>query len=343
MAWSDRATPSVHSQVSTPSVHSQVTTPSVHSQDINHPSQQNIVQPDIIEQTIKPKYTFGDMLDSIRKRRDDSHVVGSPSNKISSLSKEADNLDDKDLLNAVKETFKEDVGLKLDINKSQDKKSPVDLPKIDIYSSNSSMEQYFHKPDVNPDDIKSRFSNLFTQISERRDESNVTGSPQINQLGLQSGPSRLLPLNTKPSISNLLDDTQALFEDYDDDEIIPISNIDKGKAKEVDENLLSTISNSWDKVETNIHFGDSPHNIIVDLKYDDLWTRISSYRFVMNTGQVIDYPYNFEGDVVSKTRTFDLSDKIKANIADNVELKEIIILDLNYRGNSVWKYTKYFS
>jgi hypothetical protein len=55
----------------------------------------------------------------------------------------------------------------------------------------------------------------------------------------------------------------------------------------------------------------------------------------MNTGQVIDYPYNFEGDVTAKTRTFDLSDKIKANIADNVELKEIIILDLNYRGNSV--------
>jgi hypothetical protein len=341
MAWSDRATPSVHSQVSTPSVHSQVTTPSVHSQDINHPSQQNIVQPDIIEQTIKPKYTFGDMLDSIRKRRDDSHVVGSPSNKISSLVNKTDNLDDKDLMNSVKETFSEDIGLKLDTSKSADKTSPVDLPKIDVDSSNSSMEHYFPKKEVTSEEVKSTFTNLFEQIRGRRDESNVTGSPQINQLGLQSGPSRLSPLNTKPSISNLLDDTQALFEDYDDDEIIPISNIDKGKAKEVDENLLSTISNSWDKVETNIHFGDSPHNIIVDLKYDDLWTRISSYRFVMNTGQVIDYPYNFQGDVTAKSRTFDLSSKIESTNNSIVELKEIILIDLNHRGNSVWKNSKY--
>jgi hypothetical protein len=105
------------------------------------------------------------------------------------------------------------------------------------------MNQYFTKPEVTSEDTKSTFANLFDSIRGRRDDSNVIGSPQINQLGLQSGPSRLSPLNTKPSISNLLDDTQALFEDYDD-EIIPISNIDKGKGKEVDENLLSTISNS---------------------------------------------------------------------------------------------------
>lgn len=339
MAWSDRATPSVHSQ----EINSQIATPSVHSQEISpdqpvtsYIEQSNLESQEVTQQTVQPKSTFANLLDSIRKRRDDSHVVGSPSNKISNLVDNADNLDDTELLEAVKGTLKENVGLKLDITKSPDKTSPVDLPKIDIDSSNSSMEQYFPKPDVTPQDASSTFSNLFSQINSRRDDSNVVGSPQIGQLGLQ--PSRLSPLNTKPSISNLLEDTQALFDD-DDDEIIPTSNFDKGKGREIDENLLSNISDSWDKVETNVQYGDSPTDIIVDLKYEDLWTRISSYRFVMNTGQVIDYPFGANGNV--RERSFDLSSRIETDNNSIVELKEIIILDLNYRGNSVWKNSKY--
>jgi len=55
----------------------------------------------------------------------------------------------------------------------------------------------------------------------------------------------------------------------------------------------------------------------------------------MNTGQVIDYPYNFEGDVAAKTRSFDLSNKIELNTVENVDIREILILDLNYKGNTV--------
>jgi hypothetical protein len=186
-------------------------------------------------------------LDSIRARRDDSHVVGSPSNKLSSLVDNTDNLDDKDLLNAVKETFKENVDLKLDIHDANKTSSSQDLPEINIDSNNStnnsSIEHYFPKPEVYQEDVKSRFNNLFSQITNRRDDSNVVGSPQISQLGLSP---KLSPLNTKPSISNLLDDTAALFEDEDD--VIPISNIDKGKSKEISinesENLFSTLINS---------------------------------------------------------------------------------------------------
>jgi len=242
MAWSDRATPSVHSQEN----NSQIATPSVHSQDIN-PS--NTQDPVVSEQTVKPKYTFGDMLDSIRKRRDDSHVVGSPSNKISNLVDNADNLDDTELLEAVKGTLKENVGLKLDITDRNQPGSSKDLPNINIdsnSSSDNSMNQYFPKPDVDQEEVKSGFTQLFSQITKNRKDS---VSPQISQLGLQPGSPNLSPLNTKPSISNLLEDTQALF---DDDEILPISKIDKGKAKEVDENLLSNVIDSWDKVETNV-------------------------------------------------------------------------------------------
>jgi hypothetical protein len=323
MAWSDRATPSVHSQVSTPSVQ---------SQDINP-----IVQTEVIEQ---PKYTFSDMLDSIRSRRDDSHVLGSPSNKLSSLVDNADNLDDKDLMNSVKETFKEEVGLKVDTSDVNIHRSSQDLPDINIDSNSSSdksINQFFSKPDVGAEEVKSRFSNLFGQITQNRRDST---SPQISQIGLQPGSPNLSPLNTKPSISNLLDDTAALFDDYDED-VVPISNIDKGKAKEVDENLLSDVINDWDRVETNIQYGDNPADIRVDLKYGQLWTRINSYRFVMNTGQVIDYPYNFEGDVAAKTRSFDLSNKIELNTVENVDIREILILDLNYKGNTVWKNSNY--
>jgi len=335
MAWSDRATPSVHSQ----DINSQIGSPSVHSEALSPNTPQNEAnnldsQPDINEQSTKPKYTFANLLDSIKARREDSHVVGSPSNKISNLVDNADNLDDKDLMSSVKETFKEDIGLKVDTSDVNQQAFPQDLPKIEVDSSNSSMEQYFPKPDVTQQELSSRLSKLFGQITNRRDDSNVVGSPNVSQLGLQPEPSRLSPLNTKPSLSNLLDDTVALFEDDDDD--LVISNIDKGKGKEIPVDVI----NDWDKVETNIHMGDSPTNISVDLKYDNLWTRIASYRFIMNTGQVIDYPFVSSGNIQS--RSFDLSSRIETDNNSIIELKEVIILDLNYQGNSVWKNTKYF-
>jgi hypothetical protein len=132
----------------------------------------------------------------------------------------------------------------LDIHDTNQAGPSQDLPNINIdsnsSSNNSSMEHYFPKPEVSQEDVKSRFNNLFSQITNRRDDSNVISSPQISQLGLSP---KLSPLNTKPSISNLLDDTTALFDDEDD--VIPISNIDKGKAKEipVDNSLLSAVSN----------------------------------------------------------------------------------------------------
>jgi hypothetical protein len=53
----------------------------------------------------------------------------------------------------------------------------------------------------------------------------------------------------------------------------------------------------------------------------------------MNSGQIIEYDYSAHGNI--RNRTFDLSDKIETNTADTVELKEIILLDLDYKGNSV--------
>jgi len=53
----------------------------------------------------------------------------------------------------------------------------------------------------------------------------------------------------------------------------------------------------------------------------------------MNTGQVIDYPFVSSGNIQS--RSFDLSSRIETDNNSIIELKEVIILDLNYQGNSV--------
>jgi hypothetical protein len=119
----------------------------------------------------------------------------------------------------------------LDITDRNQQGLSKDLPNINIdsnSSSDNSMNQYFPKPDVGQEEVKSGFTQLFSQITKNRKDS---VSPQINQLGLQPGSPNLSPLNTKPSISNLLEDTQALFDD--DDEDLITSNIDKGKAREV--------------------------------------------------------------------------------------------------------------
>jgi hypothetical protein len=53
----------------------------------------------------------------------------------------------------------------------------------------------------------------------------------------------------------------------------------------------------------------------------------------MNTGQIIDYDYVASNDL--RSRSFDLSSRIELNNNSIVDLKEIIVLDLNHRGNSV--------
>jgi hypothetical protein len=92
-----------------------------------------------------------------------------------------------------------------------------ELPKIEIdssSSSDSSKEHYFPKPELTEDEIKSGFKPINENISDKQS----VGSPNISQLGLNptAGPSRLSPLiMNRPSLSNLRDDTDALFDNSD--------------------------------------------------------------------------------------------------------------------------------
>jgi hypothetical protein len=168
-------------------------------------------------------------------------------NKISQLVENVDQLDDSDLLDQVTKTFQEESNeqpdeliadpnyqqnifdankrsqislddlnentVNVEINEKQEDEKE-DLPNIDIDSSSSSNNHYFPKPDVTPQEIKTGFKSIIDNI-----DNNIIQSPSTNQLGLQPSSSKLSPLlMNKPSISNLLDDTNALFED-DDNEI----------------------------------------------------------------------------------------------------------------------------
>jgi hypothetical protein len=133
-----------------------------------------------------------------------------------------------------------------------------ELPEIDISSaSNSSIEELL------PEQVsKTGFSALFDAIKSKRDDSNVVGSPNVQDVGLtpilekvkglfktpklESKPLEILnkgksvdnTLQNKPSISNLLDDTNALF----DDELNNIPNIsDNIDNSTIDNNYIKNI------------------------------------------------------------------------------------------------------
>ena len=94
------------------------------------------------------------------------------------------------------------------------------LPEIKV--DNGSLEEYFPQPDITETDVKIGFDTMFKDIKSNRLE---YGTPKIGQVGLgtstpiQETPKVLSPLKTKPSITNLFDDTADLF-DVEDDNII---------------------------------------------------------------------------------------------------------------------------
>jgi hypothetical protein len=81
------------------------------------------------------------------------------------------------------------------------------------------MDQLFPVPEVTQTEVKSKspFDSLFSDINSRRLE---YGTPKISQLGLGPSTSQtqtLSPLKTKPSIGDLFEDTQGLFDNDEDD------------------------------------------------------------------------------------------------------------------------------
>jgi hypothetical protein len=143
-----------------------------------------------------------------------------------------------------------------------------ELPEIDVNSASNSNESI---EEILPEQV-SRTS-LFDQINARRDDSHVIGTPNISHLGLSpilekiktafTPKSDNLPLenldkgktiDNKPSFSNLLDDTNALFDDLDDN--IPIDT-------NIPTNIVNN-NNISDNIDTTVIETNTVDNTIVD-------------------------------------------------------------------------------
>jgi hypothetical protein len=152
----------------------------------------------------------------------------------------------------VSQVFDKDLALKTEIVPSKDKVKEI-LPEIKVDSgSDESMEHYFPEAEVTQDEVKSRFASLFGKINEKRDKSNVIGSPNIAQVGLQpsASSSKLLsPLQLAkdklPVVENTFESSNNdnkfeadanLFEDSESSNVSTVDELpsfaNKGKGKE---------------------------------------------------------------------------------------------------------------
>uniref|UniRef100_UPI0031F42C86 hypothetical protein n=1 Tax=Russula emetica TaxID=152958 RepID=UPI0031F42C86 len=360
-AWSDR------NDLQSP--RSQLLSPEMTSYAIDNQNSQTLIeeQPVIEEQSIIPP-GMNALWAAIRRRRDETNVITTPKaqvqvvlsqeNKIEQLIENIDQLDDSDLLNEVTKTFQEELGdsnqeeliadhnyqqtvfeankrsqitlddlnnpIKVDINQKQEEVKQ-ELPNIDIDSSSSSNDHYFPKPDVTPQEIKSGFKFLIDNVDK-----NITHSPHTSQLGLQPGPSRLSPLLiNKPSISNLLDDTAALF-DIDDD---------------LNQDVINEIKSPiWDNVDVKTHVTPNFADNKIDIKFGELWGRAESIHIFTNDDQKVDFKFDTAIDGNS-THSYIWGDKVQ--LTNNfqglvTELKEVVIVDLDHKPHSIYKNMKYF-
>jgi hypothetical protein len=144
---------------------------------------------------------------------------------------------EKDLINSIKGTFEEIVPLESDITGNKKDKHPEIIINKDS-GSDSSMDHYFPKIEnpkieVKTEENKSTLSSVFDQIKTRRNDEDVTASPNIGNVGLQTPIQDRLntsPLIHKPSLSNLFEDTMQLFDD--DPTNIDISDKEQSNKQE---------------------------------------------------------------------------------------------------------------
>ena len=228
-----------------------------------------------------------------------------------------------------------------------------ELPEIDISSaSNSSIEELL------PEQVsKTGFSALFDAIKSKRDDSNVVGSPNVQDVGLtpilekvkglfktpklESKPLEILnkgksvdnTLQNKPSISNLLDDTNALF----DDELNNIPNIsDNIDNSTIDNNYIKNI---WSNVEWDNRYLTILDNTSLNVNLNDIWQITKNIHITTSDNHHV--IYNFEdlnfNNLNDKIIKLDITSKIPKILEHfpNTKINAVIIEDLNGNYNTI--------
>jgi hypothetical protein len=271
-------------------------------------------------------------VDVLENQEDSSYVV--QESKLSPLIKDATQLNDSDLMKAVSGVFSEDLGLQLDTTDSKGKQKELpDLPDIKLdSSSDESLDHFFPKTEVTPEEIQTGFNALINKI-----DANITNSPNIAQVGL-AGPSKLSPLlQTKPSISNLLDDTVALFNDSDEDVIEVIPEVSNPSTE------IELTSPVWNNVKVNKSSGLSLSDDKVEINFGDLWNRAKTIRIITNDNQIVDYPFDTSVDKnAGHSIIWGIDVKHEYTEGLMTDLKEVVVIDLNNIPHQVYKNMYYF-
>jgi hypothetical protein len=323
----------------------------------------------ITETTIEPaKAKFNSLFEAIKARK--QNIMSSPEiseiktepSKLSPLIDDAHKLSDPDLLKAINKTFDDDLRSETSESSDRDKKLP-ELPKIDIESSSSSEnseQHYFTEPAVTQEEVSTGMNALLEGIRKRRDDSNVIGSPNVAQVGLQPTSSPLL--STKTSLSNLFDDTMNLFEDDVSDTIIEQS-IDKGKGKATDEFIeavkpdhqlrrqSSSLSKptldvnpivDWDSAK--IELIERNDERIFRIYFGDTWRNAHKIHLRTNDNYIstIDFEPSMIPDWSSdspKIITFDWGNKFNKldSLGYKSEIYDISIEDINGKIHNIYK------
>ena len=216
-----------------------------------------------------------------------------------------------------------------------------ELPEIDINSaSNSSID------DILPEQVsKTGFNALFDAIKSKRDDSNVVSSPNISNIGLTPILEKVkglftpktdtlnIPDNTlqnKPSFSNLLEDTNALFDDDLD------INIPTDSTNIIDNTNINYI---WDKWDTkNITVLD---NKSININLNDVWQFTKAIHITTHENHhvIINYSELIHDNLNKNIFKIDLIDQIPKILEHfpTVKIKEVLIEDLNNKFNSIYK------
>lgn len=355
-AWSDDANSSIHSpyleqEAELPENQISMLAPFLEELEALPPT------PNIVEQVAQeveaeaPTSGINALLDAIKARRDDSNVIDDTNKEpiISSSSSESSSSLDHYLPESqnvenpeIKINSPEEVTPIIESQAESNK--GILTPVLEAVKGlltpkqeTKPLEEVTPTVESQAESSKSRFINLFESIKSQRDDSNVVSSPKVSQLGLQTPIHERLdvtpkgsPLIKKPSLSNLLEDTNALFSD---DDSVPLET-----TIEESENLISPVSIDWNSVTPNIIDG-----VKTEIDFKDIWRILDSIHFVTTDGHKISYSFEEThlGSLGSKTISFNLDDKsnISKSFPDS-KILDIIIEDTSHQNHSIFKLNK---
>jgi hypothetical protein len=213
---------------------------------------------------------------------------------------------------------------------------------LDLFKQIKSQRKEYGTPILDTKPLDTIFAADEESLNNKRvsivEDVDDTENPIVTPINIvKDNPIVTPPVNEYPSVLNLFDDTNALFDSSDiEDENIQV------EQEEVNTSTSSGVIDSWDQVKVNI-FDKSKQ---VNIEFGDLWQQANSVHFsttdnflstidienLGNQGYQKHSNENFVWDPITAQQDF-----------TNSELKEIIIKDLGGQTHSIYKNEKYFT